>query len=193
MFIVGKSSATIATKNTSSASLRVRSAITKLSADYPSSKSPPTVCFCWPRSRLTDSIALRTSFRCPNGGANQSVHPFSICSTCCAPNSWAVLALHRPLPISFTSTSCRHLTPTTRNSPIPDGYPPHNPISVIGAASHVAVEWPISSPLLAEEGWTRHEENVPLPIWRGRGGAKRKPDAKRKRDSAQPQERAKPQ
>ena len=25
-------------------------------------------------------------------------------------------------------------------------------------------------PLLAEEGWTRHEENVPLPIWRGRGG-----------------------
>src|SRR5437660_12007746 len=23
---------------------------------------------------------------------------------------------------------------------------------------------------LAEEGWTRHEENVPLPIWRGRGG-----------------------
>ena len=48
-------------------------------------------------------------------------------------------------------------------------------------------------PLLAEEGWTRHEENVPLPIWRGRGGAKRKPDAKRKRDSAQPQERAQPQ
>ena len=46
-------------------------------------------------------------------------------------------------------------------------------------------------PLLAEEGWTRHEENVPLPIRRGRGGAKRKPDAKRKRDSAQPQERAK--
>src|SRR5437879_9988399 len=25
-------------------------------------------------------------------------------------------------------------------------------------------------PLLAEEGWTRHEENVPLPIRRGRGG-----------------------
>src|SRR5882762_4993951 len=25
-------------------------------------------------------------------------------------------------------------------------------------------------PLLAEEGWTRHEENVPVPIWRGRGG-----------------------
>src|SRR6266481_1155981 len=25
-------------------------------------------------------------------------------------------------------------------------------------------------PLLAEEGWTRHEENVLLPIWRGRGG-----------------------
>src|SRR5437660_8617000 len=25
-------------------------------------------------------------------------------------------------------------------------------------------------PLLAEEGWTRHKENVPLPIWRGRGG-----------------------
>src|SRR5712664_2905575 len=25
-------------------------------------------------------------------------------------------------------------------------------------------------PLLAEEGWTRHEENVSLPIWRGRGG-----------------------
>jgi len=25
-------------------------------------------------------------------------------------------------------------------------------------------------PLLAEEGWTRHEENVPLPIGRGRGG-----------------------
>src|SRR5438445_12613815 len=25
-------------------------------------------------------------------------------------------------------------------------------------------------PLLAEEWWTRHEENVPLPIWRGRGG-----------------------
>src|SRR6266849_6292506 len=25
-------------------------------------------------------------------------------------------------------------------------------------------------PLLAEEGWTRHEENVPHPIWRGRGG-----------------------
>src|SRR5437660_612458 len=25
-------------------------------------------------------------------------------------------------------------------------------------------------PLLAEEGWTRHEENVPLPIWRGGGG-----------------------
>ena len=23
---------------------------------------------------------------------------------------------------------------------------------------------------LAEEGWTRHEENVPLLIWRGRGG-----------------------
>src|SRR5437870_12887674 len=25
-------------------------------------------------------------------------------------------------------------------------------------------------PLLAEEGWTRHQENVPLPTWRGRGG-----------------------
>src|SRR5437660_3789699 len=25
-------------------------------------------------------------------------------------------------------------------------------------------------PLLAEEGWPRHEENVLLPIWRGRGG-----------------------
>src|SRR5882672_6856573 len=25
-------------------------------------------------------------------------------------------------------------------------------------------------PLLAEEGRTRHQENVPLPIWRGRGG-----------------------
>src|SRR5437870_108251 len=25
-------------------------------------------------------------------------------------------------------------------------------------------------PLLAKEGWTRHEENVPLPIRRGRGG-----------------------
>src|SRR6267378_7193482 len=25
-------------------------------------------------------------------------------------------------------------------------------------------------PLLAEEGWTRHRENVPVPIWRGRGG-----------------------
>src|SRR5207244_6330111 len=31
-------------------------------------------------------------------------------------------------------------------------------------------------PLLAKEGWPRHEENVSLPIWRGRGGAKRKPD-----------------
>src|SRR6266481_1304820 len=38
-------------------------------------------------------------------------------------------------------------------------------------------------PLLAEEGWTRHEENVPLPIWRGRGGAKRKPER------AKPQEK----
>src|SRR5947209_7107834 len=28
----------------------------------------------------------------------------------------------------------------------------------------------LNIPLLAEEGWTRHEENVPLPIWRGRGG-----------------------
>src|SRR5882672_3027954 len=25
-------------------------------------------------------------------------------------------------------------------------------------------------PLLAEEGRTRHRENVPVPIWRGRGG-----------------------